>query len=64
VRKLMQQAQIVEAGTCTTLADAATITSEDVRFPTLPLVAVKRLYGWSIVVDVFHGVGHAISINI
>jgi hypothetical protein len=64
VRKLIQQAQIVEAGTCTTLADAATITAEDVRFPTLPFVAVEKLYGWSIVVDVFHGVGHAISINI
>jgi hypothetical protein len=69
VRKLMQQAQIVEAGTCTTLADAATITAEnvtaeDVRFPTLPFVVVEKLYGWSVVVDVFHGVGHAISINI
>jgi hypothetical protein len=64
VRKLMQQAQIVEAGTCTTLADAATITAEDVRFPTLPFVAVEKLYGWSVVVDVFHGVGHAVAINI
>jgi hypothetical protein len=60
VRKLMQQAQIVEGGTCTTLADAATITSEDVCFPTVPFAAVEKLYGWSIVVDV----GHAISINV
>jgi hypothetical protein len=43
VRKLVQQAQIVEAGTCTTLADAATIISEDVRFPMLPFVAVEKL---------------------
>jgi hypothetical protein len=64
VRKLMQQAKIVEAGTCTTLAYAATITAEDVRFPTLPFVVVEKLYGWSIVVDVFHGVGHTILINI
>jgi hypothetical protein len=41
VRKLMQQAQIVEAGTCTTLADAATITAEDVRF--LPTVGRMRV---------------------
>jgi hypothetical protein len=64
VHKLIQQAQIVEAGTCTTLANTATIMAEDVCFPMLPFIAVKKLYGWSFVVDVFHGVGHAISINI
>jgi hypothetical protein len=53
VRKLMQQAQIVKAGTCTTLADTAIIMAEDVCFPTVPFIAVKKLYGWSIVVDVF-----------
>jgi hypothetical protein len=64
VQKQIQQAQLLEAGTSLSLADASALTAGDVRFPTLPFVAVEKLYGWSIVVDVFHGVNHALSINL
>jgi hypothetical protein len=64
VQKQIQQAQLIEAGSSLTLADASALTSGDVRFPTLPFVAVEKLYGWSIVIDVFHGVGHALSVNL
>jgi hypothetical protein len=64
VLKQIQQAQLVEAGSSLTLADASALTADDVRFPTQAFVAVEKLCGWSVVVDVFHGVGHAMAINI
>ena len=38
--------------------------SNDVRFPSKVYVAVKKLYGWSIVIDVFHGPLHPISLAV
>ena len=46
------------------LADATALTSDDVRFPTQPYVAVEKLYAWSVIVDVFHGVRHPVAITI
>ena len=60
-QKLTKQAGIVESGTSVSLSDAKSLTSSDVRFPTLPYVAAEKLYGWSVVVDVFHGANHLVS---
>jgi hypothetical protein len=60
----VRQAQMIEGGTSVTLTDANALIAGDVRFPTQPFVAVEKLYGWSIIVDVFHGVAHGISISL
>ena len=62
--KLVREATIAESGSTVSLSDVRYLTSSDVRFPTLPHVAVEKLYGWSIFVDLFHGVGHPISVSI
>lgn len=60
-QRLIEQAQLVEAGATLTLADASTLTSNNSLFPSSPLVAVEKLYGWSIVIDVFHGPTHPMA---
>lgn len=64
VEDKIRNAQLIEGGTSVSLADATSLVSEDVRFPTKVHVAVEKLYGWSIVLDVFHGPLHPISIAI
>ena len=64
VQQRIQQAQLIEAGSSVTLSDASALIADDVRFPSAPFVAVEKLYGWSVVVDVFLGVGHTVSINL
>ena len=64
VHSLVQRAQLVETGASVSLADATALTSDDVRFPTQPYVAVEKLYAWSVIVDVFHGVRHPVAIAI
>jgi hypothetical protein len=54
----------VEGGASSTAADAETLLSGDVRFPTQAFTAMEKLYGWSIVVDVFHGEAHPIAVSI
>jgi hypothetical protein len=61
LEQLAHKAAIIEAGTATSLSDATTITSHDVRFPTQPFVAIEKLQGWSVVIDIFHGVAHPIA---
>ena len=46
------------------LADVQTLLSDEVRFPTQPFVAVVKLYGWSVVIDVFHGPNHPIAVSV
>jgi hypothetical protein len=60
---MVQHAQLVEAGASLTLADAAALTADDIRFPTQPFVAVEKLYGWSVVIDLFHGVNHPVAVH-
>ena len=55
LQRLIKQAEVAEAGTTMSLADAERITSTDPKFPTTPYFAGEKMYGWSIVVDVFHG---------
>ena len=61
VRKLVKQAELAESGSHLSLADAHTLTATDVRFATEPQVAAEKLYGWSILVDLFHGGTHDIA---
>jgi hypothetical protein len=64
LQKSIQQAQTVEAGASVSLADVQTLLSDEVRFPTQPFVAVEKLYGWSVVIDVFHGPNHPIAVSV
>jgi hypothetical protein len=64
VQKLIKQAELAESGTSMSLADADRLTSTDVRFPVNAQTAAEKLYGWSILVDVFHGHAHDISTSI
>lgn len=64
IQKAIQQAQMLESGTSLSLADAQVLLSDDVRFPTQAYIAIEKLYGWSLVVDVFHGVTHPVSVSI
>ena len=59
-----RKAALVEAGSSTSLSDASSFTTNDVRFPSEVYIAVEKLCGWSVVIDVFHGVGHNISTSI
>ena len=40
------------------------ITTSDARFPSNPRAAEEKLYGFSIIVDLFHGVVHPVSVSI
>ena len=56
-----EKAEISEAGTSMLLQDAELITSADVKFPSTAYFAGEKLHGWSVVIDVFHGVGHDVA---
>ena len=60
-QKLVKQAAQAQSGVGMTLADAEILTSTDLRLPTEPQIAAEKLYGWSVNIDIFHGVNHAIS---
>ena len=64
VLKRVRQAELTEAGNTTSMADAEALTTCDVRYPSTPQQAAEKLYGWSIIVDVFHGPETAIAKNI
>ena len=64
VVKRTRQAEIASAGNTTSLADADALTCVDTRYPTAPHMAAEKLYGWSILVDVFHGPDTAIAKNV
>ena len=53
--RLVKQAELAEAGSNMTLEDANRLIATDVRFPTTPQIAADKLYGWSIIADLFHG---------
>ena len=63
IRKVVKQAELAEAGSHLSLADASTLTATDVRFATNPQVAAEKLYGWSIYLDLFHGVVDPVAVN-
>jgi hypothetical protein len=45
-------------------ADAEALLAGNVRFPTQAFTAMEKLYGWSVVLDVFHGEGHPIAVSV
>ena len=63
-RQLIRKAEMVESGATTSLADASALISTDVRFPSEAWVAVEKLYAWSVIVDVFHGIEHGVSVAV
>ncbi len=52
---MVKQAELAEAGSSMSLADASRLIMTDVRFPFDPQVGAEKLYGWSIILDLFHG---------
>jgi hypothetical protein len=64
VTEMSKKAQLAEGSLSISLSDASTLTATDVRYPTTPQIATEKLYAWSIVVDLFHGVNHPVSISI
>ena len=64
VVKRTRQAELALAGNNTSMADAEDLTSVDTRFPTAPHHAAEKLYGWSVIIDVFHGEETAIAKNV
>ncbi|MGL5934110.1 MAG: hypothetical protein ACRCZI_00655, partial [Cetobacterium sp.] len=63
-QELIAQAQMVESGATVSLADATTLSANRASFPSCAVVAAEKLYGWSIVLDVFHGVHHPMAISV
>ena len=61
LKSLTKSMEAVETGATLTLADAAVLTTNDIRLPTNAFVAGEKLCGWSVVVDVFHGTNAPIS---
>ena len=58
---MVKQAERAESGSTMSLDDANRLATTDVRFPSAPQIAAEKLYGWSILVDLFHGPNQAIS---
>ncbi|MGL4809114.1 MAG: hypothetical protein ACRC4O_10265, partial [Giesbergeria sp.] len=63
-QELIAQAQMVQSGASVSLADASTLNANRAAFPSGVVVAAEKLYGWSIVLDVFHGVHHPIAVAV
>ena len=64
LRLATNRASLAHGSTSVSLADAEALTTSDLKFPTLPYMAVEKIYGWSIHVDIYHGPNQPISNNI
>lgn len=64
MRCMVKKVELAKGGTSMSLTDAECLTSTDVCFPTIPQVASEKLYGWSVLVDLFHGVNHDVCLSI
>jgi hypothetical protein len=58
------KAMMVESGNSISASDAAMLVSNDSKMPTTVRQMEEKLYGWSIMVDVFHGPTHRIARNV
>ena len=63
MKELIKRAEIAESGSSVSLADAELITTTNVRFPSSARAAEEQLYGWSILLDIFHGVLHPVALS-
>ena len=59
--QLMKKTKLLKAGSSMSLQDAELIASADVKLPSTAHFAGKKLCGWSVVIDVFHGVAHGMA---
>jgi hypothetical protein len=64
VDKAVQQVTTVESGASVSLAGADVLIGNDSHFPSSIWMAVEKLQGWSVIVDLFHKVNHAVAISI
>ena len=64
IQQIVKKASYSEAGQGLSVADAEELTATNVLFPTTPQIAAEKLYGWSIMVDLFHGATHGISVAV
>lgn len=64
IKTLVKRSEIVAQGNSLTLSDAEALTTSDVRLPTEVFIAKEKLFGWSVVVDVFHGERTPIAVSI
>ena len=65
VRAALERARLVASGGgSVTLADAESLLTTDVRFPSTGMQGAQKGYGWSILADVFHGKDHDISTSV
>jgi hypothetical protein len=64
IKELVKKAELVEGSASVSLSDASSLTTTDIRLPTLVHIAVEKLLGWSVVVDVFHGQVKPIAISV
>ena len=55
---------MAQSGATLSMADAAQLTTTYVRFPTSPQAAAEKLYGWSVFIDLFHGVTSNIATSV
>jgi hypothetical protein len=58
----VEQSIMLGEGVSVSLSDHNAVLSYEVLFPTRPFVAIEKLCGWSVLVDVFHGTHHPISL--
>ena len=61
VQKQIRQAETVESGGHVSLSDATALVTLDLAFAGSVQVGTEKLYGWSVYIDVFHGVNHDIA---
>jgi hypothetical protein len=64
VQLVIKKAEVAEWSASLSLTDAEQLTSTDVRFPTLPQMAIEKLYAWSVYIDIFHGNTHPVAVNV
>ena len=64
VAQRARQAELVETGASTSVADALLITSTKIGMPTNPKQAEEKLYGWAIITELLHGVNHPVARSI
>ena len=64
IKELVKKAELVEGSATVSLSDTSSLTTTDIRLPTLVHITVEKLLGWSVVVDVFHGHGEPIAVSI
>jgi hypothetical protein len=63
-RRSLEDAGRVERGAALSLADARAIAVSDARMPTMLQHLVEKLYGYSILLDTFLGMGHELATNL